>query len=45
MDSVFMRRTPQSTLVEIFPSDKFVRDRQYAMQSIGVNYIAVQGTK
>jgi hypothetical protein len=43
MESVFMRRTPQSTLLELFPLNKFVRDQQYSAHAIGLNYIAVQG--
>ncbi|KAF8903321.1 hypothetical protein CPB84DRAFT_1814696 [Gymnopilus junonius] len=45
MDAVFMRPTPQSTLVELFPSGKFVRDREFAMRSLGLHYVAWQGSR
>ncbi|KAH9478453.1 hypothetical protein JR316_0008908 [Psilocybe cubensis] len=45
MDSVFMRPTPPSTLFELFPPNKFERDREYAIQALNLRYIAWQGSK
>ncbi|KAF9482293.1 hypothetical protein BDN70DRAFT_801817 [Pholiota conissans] len=41
IDALFMRRTSQSTLVELFPKDKFVRDRELAAHSVGLHYRAL----
>ncbi|KAF8348685.1 hypothetical protein F5887DRAFT_1249702 [Amanita rubescens] len=40
-DSMFMKQSSKSTLVELFPGDTFVRDRALAAQSIGLQYIAM----
>lgn len=40
-----MRPTPQSTLVELFPPGKFVRDREFAIRSLGLHYVAWQGNR
>ncbi|KAF8644907.1 hypothetical protein AX16_008190 [Volvariella volvacea WC 439] len=40
MDSVFMKRTPKSTLIELFPPEVFSRDQELSMNSLGINYIA-----
>ncbi|PFH49927.1 hypothetical protein AMATHDRAFT_146494 [Amanita thiersii Skay4041] len=40
-DSMFMKRSPTSTLVEIFPDDTFERDQELAARSIGLRYIAM----
>ncbi|KAF5310950.1 hypothetical protein D9619_008081 [Psilocybe cf. subviscida] len=42
MDALFMRRTPHSALLELFPQDKFVLDRERAARSIGLSYTAVR---
>ncbi|KDR80331.1 hypothetical protein GALMADRAFT_61700 [Galerina marginata CBS 339.88] len=45
MDSVFMRPTPQPTVMELFPADKFVRDREFAVHSVGLHYVAWLGNR
>jgi len=39
-DSVFMRPSGHSTLMEFFPSDVFIRDAETAIRSLGIRYIA-----
>jgi hypothetical protein len=41
-DAVFMKRGPQSTLMEFFPPDVFNRDWETVVQSMGIRYIAWQ---
>ena len=41
-DGMFMKRSPKSTIVELFPGDAFVRDRELAVHSIGLQYIAIR---
>ncbi|KAF8637883.1 hypothetical protein AX17_002506 [Amanita inopinata Kibby_2008] len=40
-DGMFMRRSPKSTLIELFRGNEFERDRELAAQSIGLEYIAM----
>jgi len=40
MDSIFMRSSPQSTVIEFFPPDKFSRDRELVIQARGLKYMA-----
>ncbi|KAF8629026.1 hypothetical protein AX15_003600 [Amanita polypyramis BW_CC] len=40
-DGMFMKRSSKSTLIELFPGDAFVRDRELAARSIGLQYIAM----
>ncbi|KAF8155884.1 hypothetical protein B0H34DRAFT_715231 [Crassisporium funariophilum] len=40
MDSLFMAPSPQSTVMEIFPTDRFSRDMEYAVRSLGLHYMA-----
>ena len=40
MDSIFMRSSPQSTVIELFPANKFSRDRELAIQARGLKYMA-----
>ncbi|THH13806.1 hypothetical protein EW146_g6452 [Bondarzewia mesenterica] len=42
-DSVFMKSSPQTTLMEFFPSGSFTRDWEIVMHSMGTRYIAWQG--
>lgn len=44
-DAVFMKRGPQSTLMEFFPPDVFNRDWETVVQSMGIRYIAWQGNQ
>ncbi|TFK38131.1 hypothetical protein BDQ12DRAFT_684016 [Crucibulum laeve] len=39
-DTMFMRRTPHSTLMEFFPEETFVRDEELVVGSIGLKYVA-----
>ncbi|KAF8887589.1 hypothetical protein BD779DRAFT_1527080 [Infundibulicybe gibba] len=39
-DAVFMKPTPQTTLMELFPTDTFARDNELAIHSLGMHYIA-----
>lgn len=39
-DSLFMRPSGHSALMEFFPSDVFTRDAETAVRSLGVHYIA-----
>ncbi|KAG2343079.1 hypothetical protein BDR05DRAFT_963493 [Suillus weaverae] len=39
-DSVFMRPSGRSALMEFFPSDVFTRDAETAVRSLGIHYIA-----
>ncbi|KAG1823595.1 uncharacterized protein BJ212DRAFT_693220 [Suillus subaureus] len=39
-DSVFMRPSGHSALMEFFPSDVFTRDAETAVRSLGIRYIA-----
>jgi len=45
MDSVFMRPTPKSTVMEFFPSDKYARDQEFAARSLGLQYTAWWGSR
>ncbi|PBK59818.1 hypothetical protein ARMSODRAFT_1027109 [Armillaria solidipes] len=40
MDGMFMRRTPQTTVIEFFPQDRFVRDRATMAHGLGMHYVA-----
>ncbi len=40
-----MRPSPQSALIELFPANAFVRDRELAMRSVGLQYRALRGTR
>jgi len=42
-DAAFMRRTPQSALMEFFPPNVFNRDCEIVMQSMGIRYVAWWG--
>jgi len=44
-DSMFMTRSPKSTLVELFPRATFVRDRELSARSTGLQYIALCGNQ
>ncbi|KAG1840116.1 hypothetical protein C8R48DRAFT_838370 [Suillus tomentosus] len=39
-DSVFMRPSERSALMEFFPADVFTRDAETAVRSLGIHYIA-----
>ncbi|KAF7977347.1 hypothetical protein HWV62_4143 [Athelia sp. TMB] len=39
-DSYYMRRSPHTTLIEIFPDGEYVKDNALACHSIGTRYIA-----
>ncbi|TFK72089.1 hypothetical protein BDN72DRAFT_378723 [Pluteus cervinus] len=45
MDSIFMKRTPWSTLFELFPFDSFSREYEVAVKSVGLGYTAWSGTQ
>ncbi|KAF8800564.1 hypothetical protein BYT27DRAFT_7199682 [Phlegmacium glaucopus] len=40
MDSVFMQPSPQSTVIELFPTNKFSRDREFVIHARGLRYMA-----
>ncbi|KAG6890279.1 hypothetical protein C0992_002428 [Termitomyces sp. T32_za158] len=40
LDCLFMKPSPETTLVEIFPSGTFARDEELVARSINVHYIA-----
>ncbi|KAH9074183.1 hypothetical protein EDB83DRAFT_2549666 [Lactarius deliciosus] len=44
-DAVFMKRGPQSALMEFFPSTVFNRDWETVVQSMGIRYVAWQGNQ
>jgi len=44
-DAVFMKRTPRSTLMEIFPPDEFNRNWETVVRSMGIRYVAWQGNQ
>ncbi|KAI0322848.1 hypothetical protein OF83DRAFT_1167141 [Amylostereum chailletii] len=43
--SVFMNPSPSATLMEFFPSGAFVSNWAVVMRSMGINYVAWQGTQ
>lgn len=45
LDFVFMKRSPHSTLIEMYPENKFVRDRAVIAESLGKRYIAWSGSR
>jgi hypothetical protein len=45
MDFAFMRHSPYSTLIEMYPENKFVLDRAVIADSLGQQYVAWSGTK
>lgn len=45
MDFAFMKDGEHSTLVEMYPKDKFVRDRAVIAESIGLKYVAWSGSE
>ncbi|KAJ7276078.1 hypothetical protein B0H12DRAFT_1174319 [Mycena haematopus] len=40
LDSVYMQRTSQATLMEFFPPQTFARDQELVAKSVGMHYIA-----
>ena len=44
-DAMFMRRTPQSALMEFFPPNEFNRDWETIVQTMGIRYVAWQGNQ
>ena len=44
-DSVFMKPSPQATLMEFFSADTFARDRELTAHSLGFHYVAWQGNQ
>ncbi|KAI0287548.1 hypothetical protein BC826DRAFT_1108391 [Russula brevipes] len=44
-DAVFMKRTPQTTLIEIFPPGEFNQNWETVVRSMGIRYIAWQGNQ
>ncbi|KAJ7269861.1 hypothetical protein C8J57DRAFT_1323746 [Mycena rebaudengoi] len=40
LDSAYMQRSPQATLMELFPPETFAREQQIVAQSLGINYVA-----
>ncbi|KAJ7666155.1 hypothetical protein DFH06DRAFT_1295308 [Mycena polygramma] len=40
LDSVYMQRTPHTTLMEFFPPQTFAREQEMVAQSVGMRYIA-----
>ena len=45
LDFVFMKRGPRSTLVEMYPENRFVRDRAVVVESLGQHYVAWSGSQ
>lgn len=44
-DCVFMKPSPQATLMEFFPADTFAHDRELTAHSLGFHYVAWQGNQ
>jgi hypothetical protein len=44
-DAMFMKRMPQSTLMEFFPPNEFNRDWETVVGSMGIRYVAWQGNQ
>jgi len=44
-DAVFLKRGPQSALMEFFPPNVFNRDWETVVQSMGIRYVAWQGNQ
>lgn len=44
-DGVFMKPSPQTTLMEFFPEETFSRDQLLAVHSLGMHYVAWWGSK
>jgi hypothetical protein len=44
-DAMFMRRTPQSALIEFFPPDEFNRNWETVVRTMGIRYVAWQGNQ
>ncbi|KAJ6627849.1 hypothetical protein B0H10DRAFT_1992185 [Mycena sp. CBHHK59/15] len=40
LDSAYMQRSPQTTLMEFFPPDTFAREQEIVAHSLGMHYIA-----
>ncbi|KAL0960064.1 hypothetical protein HGRIS_011712 [Hohenbuehelia grisea] len=40
LDGAFLKRTPKTTLMELFPADSFTRERQVIARSLSMNYTA-----
>jgi len=45
LDFVFMKRGPRSTLIEMYPENRFVRDRAVVVESLGQHYVAWSGSQ
>jgi len=44
-DAMFMRRTPQSALMEFFSPNEFNRDWETVVRTMGIRYVAWQGNQ
>ncbi|KAI0278082.1 hypothetical protein BGY98DRAFT_934005 [Russula aff. rugulosa BPL654] len=44
-DAMFMRRTPQSALMEFFPPNEFNQDWETVVRTMGIHYVAWQGNQ
>jgi len=42
-DAMFMKRTPRSTFMEVFPPSDFNRNWETVVRSMGIRYVAWQG--
>ncbi|KAJ7778294.1 hypothetical protein B0H16DRAFT_1502937 [Mycena metata] len=40
LDSVYMQRTPHTTLMEFFPPQTFAREQELVAHSVGIRYVA-----
>jgi hypothetical protein len=40
MDSVYMQRTPHTTLMEFFPPQTFAHNQELVAKAVGIRYIA-----
>ncbi|PPQ99250.1 hypothetical protein CVT24_009295 [Panaeolus cyanescens] len=45
MDGLFMEPTPQTVVMELFPAERFSRVREFALKSVGLQYVAWSGKK
>lgn len=45
MDFAFMKRASQTTLMELYPTGKFARDRALLASELGQQYVAWSGEK
>ncbi|KAF8911283.1 hypothetical protein CPB85DRAFT_1304550 [Mucidula mucida] len=45
MDAVYMKTTPQTTLIEMFPPKTYVRDREVVVRGLGMRYVGLDNER